>query len=374
MITLTQLLELHVGGLEAFANEWNVVHRKMKEARDAFHDDVIRKITQDDWQGDDAEAARKFCRRIQMDIDALDQEIKSLRDFLDREADGARGEGGIRGIEGLQHQATDLQQQAMENGMTVRDDGTVDWSVAVSPDGDNSNLIKQKEETANSIQRDIKKVLNKATEIDEWLSVSLKVVFGTKENFEAENRRFDIVQPTDHDRKVRNQLNNVAAYFATVKGWPTAAGLVKHYLDGTGKPVEVEPQQMMQDIPAFREDVEKSVKEVANMKDGTFTTQWKSTKPNIHDGDSSLEWYYALNHFQYRLVGEKQGNDITYHVEVQKRYDWGIPSEHRRTVSKDIPFMPDVKLEQADLAHLHSSGLARDFDVHGSSDVMRVSV
>lgn len=309
-----------------------------------------------------------------MDIDALDQEIKSLRDFLDREADGARGEGGIRGIEGLQHQATDLQQQAMENGMTVRDDGTVDWSVAVSPDGDNSNLIKQKEETANSIQRDIKKVLNKATEIDEWLSVSLKVVFGTKENFEAENRRFDIVQPTDHDRKVRNQLNNVAAYFATVKGWPTAAGLVKHYLDGTGKPVEVEPQQMMQDIPAFREDVEKSVKEVANMKDGTFTTQWKSTKPNIHDGDSSLEWYYALNHFQYRLVGEKQGNDITYHVEVQKRYDWGIPSEHRRTVSKDIPFMPDVKLEQADLAHLHSSGLARDFDVHGSSDVMRVSV
>lgn len=83
-----------------------------------------------------------------------------------------------------------------------------------------------------------------------------------------------------------------------------------------------------------------------------------------------MEWYYALNHFQYRLVGEKEGGDITYRVDVKKRYDWGIPSEHRSTVSGGAgPFGMD--LEQADIAHLHSSGMARDFDVSGSSGKMK---
>ncbi|MEU6308347.1 hypothetical protein [Streptomyces chartreusis] len=165
------------------------------------------------------------------------------------------------------------------------------------------------------------------------------MIFGTVGNFESEDRRFGIVEPTAKDRQVYNQLNNVAAYFAVMKGWPTAAGLVQHYLDGSGKPVEVEPQQMMND-------------------------------PNPADGDRSMEWYYALNHFQYRLVGEKQGDEIKYHVEVQKRYDWGIPSEHRATVSGGGPGPMGMDLEQADIAHLHTSGMAQDFAVSGASDAM----
>lgn len=55
-----------------------------------------------------------------------------------------------------------------------------------------------------------------------------------------------------------------------------------------------------------------------------------------------------------------------YHVEVKKRYDWGIPSEHRATVSGGGPGPLGMNLEQADIAHLHSSGMARDFDVSGT--------
>ncbi|MFI2190313.1 hypothetical protein [Streptomyces sioyaensis] len=54
--------------------------------------------------------------------------------------------------------------------------------------------------------------------------------------------------------------------------------------------------------------------------------------------------------------------------QVRKRYDWGIPSEHRATVSGGGPGPLGMSLEQADIAHLHSSGMARDFDVSGSSD------
>ncbi|MDT0458269.1 hypothetical protein RM550_21435 [Streptomyces sp. DSM 41527] len=223
------------------------------------------------------------------------------------------------------------------------------------------------------LQTRVRKLLDDAAEDDDWLAKGLKVVFGTVGNFESENRNFGVVEPTAKDRQVRNQLNNVAAYFATVKGWPTAAGLVQHYLDGSGKPVEVEPQQMMDQIPAFRKDVDGTLKnDVGKRGDGPFTTGWSSTAPDPGDGDSSTEWYYALNHFQYRLVGEKEGDEITYHVEVKKRYDWGIPSEHRATVSGGGPGPLGMNLEQADIAHLHSSGMARDFDVSGTSDEMTV--
>jgi hypothetical protein len=75
-----------------------------------------------------------------------------------------------------------------------------------------------------------------------------------------------------------------------------------------------------------------------------------------------MDWYYGLNHFQYRTVGEKQNGKIRYHVEVKKRYDWGVPSEQRSDLHG-----PGIDLEQADIAHLNTSGEARDFNVHGSS-------
>ncbi|ARF58073.1 hypothetical protein B1H19_31320 [Streptomyces gilvosporeus] len=73
---------------------------------------------------------------------------------------------------------------------------------------------------------------------------------------------------------------------------------------------------------------------------------------------------------QYRLVGQKEGGKITYHVEVRKRHDRGIPSEHSATVSGGGQGPLGMSLEQADTAHLHSSAKTQDFDVSGSSDEM----
>lgn len=369
------LLQLDVAGLETFADEWASVHRKLKDARTGFHTDVVKPLHEDHWRGKGGSAAQDYCDRVQMDIDALDKEVTALRKFLDTEADGAAGRGGVKGLAGLKRRADDLQREALQEGMTITDSGTVEWSVLYDPDDPGAEkMLDERSKTADSLQTRVRKLLDDAAEDDDWLAKGLKVIFGTVGNFESENRKFGVVEPTAKDRQVRNQLNNVAAYFATVKGWPTAAGLVQHYLDGSGKPVEVEPQQMMDQIPAFRKDVDGTLKnDVGNRGDGPFTTGWSSTAPDPGDGDSSTEWYYALNHFQYRLVGEKAGGEITYHVEVKKRYDWGIPSEHRATVSGGGPGPLGMNLEQADIAHLHSSGMARDFDVSGTSDEMTVS-
>ncbi|WP_420035847.1 hypothetical protein ACN2WE_29610 [Streptomyces sp. cg28] len=368
------LLQLDVAALEAFADEWASVHRKLKEARSGFHDGVVSPLHKDHWQGEAGRAAQKYCDRIQMDFDALDDEVKALQKFLDTEADGGAGRGGVKGLAGLKRRAENLQEEAMGAGMTITDSGDVEMAPVYGPESPESGkLAEERQRTADALEKRVRTLLADAAEDDEWLAKSLKVIFGTVDNFETENRKFDVVEATAKDRKVHNQLNNVAAYFAVVKGWPTAAGLVQHYLDASGKPVEVEPQQMMDEIPAFKQDVAGTLdSDVRKRGDGPFSTEWSSTAPDPADGDSSTEWYYALNHFQYRLVGEKEGDEITYHVEVKKRYDWGIPSEHRATVSGGGPGPMGMDLEQADIAHLHSAGTARDFDVSGSSDEMTV--
>ncbi|MGV4926633.1 hypothetical protein K2224_33895 (plasmid) [Streptomyces sp. BHT-5-2] len=374
MVTFTQLLELDVNGLETFADRWGRVHKQIKEARETFHDDVVRKLHDDHWSGEGGRKAQEYCDRAQTGIEALDAEVKSLRRFLDEEADGASGTGGVKGFEGLQNQARALQQEAFGHGMTINDDGSIQYAVMYDPDApDAQEILDESKRIATSLEERAKQVLGTASENDEWIALSLKVIFGTVQNFETEDRRNNVDEPTVHDHMVRNQLNNVGA-MANARGWKNAAGLVQHYLDGSGKPVEVEPQQLMQDIPQFQRDFDKTMaNDVSKRPDGPFTTEWQSTAPDPKDGEKSLDWYYGLNHFQYRVVGEKHGDQVTYHVDVQKRYDWGIPSEHRRTQTAfGGPFK--MELEQADLAHLNTTGLARDFDVKGSSGQMQATL
>ncbi|MFF4212701.1 hypothetical protein ACFYZE_25740 [Streptomyces sp. NPDC001796] len=371
MVTFHQLMELDANALETFADRWNAIHRKIEEARTEFHDGVVQKLHQDHWQGEAGQRAQVFCDRVQMDIDALDKEVRGLRDFIDTEVDGVKGTGGSKGLQALQRQAREIQQEALEQGMTVSADGRIEFCVIDDPaDPEVHENYEKHQNTADRLQERLNQVLGQASEEDEWLAKSLKVVFGTAHNFESENRKFDIEEPDAKDHKVRNQLNNVGAYFATVKGWPTAAGLIQHYLDCSGKTVEVEPQTMMDQIPAFQSDVDDTLrKDVHGRPDGPFTTEWKSTAPNPADGDSSTEWYYALNHFQYRLTGYVHDGEVTYRVEVKKRYDWGIPSEHRANATGGWG-PASMNLEQADIAHLNTVGMGRDFDVVGTSDEM----
>ncbi|WP_189296740.1 hypothetical protein [Streptomyces albospinus] len=155
------------------------------------------------------------------------------------------------------------------------------------------------------------------------------------------------------------------------RGWTTAAGLVQHYLGGSGKPVEVEPQQMMDEIPAFRKDVDGTLdNDVRQRGNGPLPTDWSSTAPIPRAVTAA--WSGTTRSTTSRTVssGSKEGGKITYHIEVRMRDDWGIPSEHRATVSGGGPGPLGMSLEQADIAHLHSPQMARDFDVSGSSDEM----
>lgn len=83
----------------------------------------------------------------------------------------------------------------------------------------------------------------------------------------------------------------------------------------------------------------------------------------------SLDWYYALNHFQRRGAGSLQTtHGFTYKLEVRERYDGGVPSEHRKDLERSIGRI-DYHISQPEIAHPHTIGLARDFDVRTRKDL-----
>src|SRR5690606_4263128 len=172
-----------------------------------------------------------------------------------------------------------------------------------------------------------------------------------------------------------------------------AAKLLRHWLNGSGQPYEVDVEKMLKDMPAFREDINKTLEKVKQLPDGKFDTsklelnekgepQWQDSAPRIekYSNPGSMNWYYALNNFEYKLVGEKKDGVITYHIEIQKEYNYGTPSQYRGNLGPTISLPEFIKpdpikielIEQADASRLHSTAMARDFTVHGKSDTKTV--
>lgn len=367
MVSYTQLTGLDIAGLETFAERWSAIHRKLKSARTEFEQDVVEGLRKDNWIGEGGRAAQRYCTRVLGDLDAVDTQVRSLRGLIDKEADGATGRGGVKGLEGHQKAVLEYARQAMEKGMTVNSKGEVSWAefgAPGTPTKEERQRHEQKDKDAAALQTKIQKELAQATETDQQLSRELKVIFGTTDNFRTEDRRYATESPGLHDRWVEMQLMSVAAGMATVKGWDNAAAMLRHYLDGSGSPYTVNPQTMLDDIPSFRSGVNGALANARRGPDGRFDTGWQTGQAQHTE---SMDWYYALHHFEYRVVGEKHDGKITYHVEVRKQYDWGVPSEHRRDVDG---VGGAIHLEQADIARLHMTGLARDFPVRGRSPEM----
>ncbi|GAA3167133.1 MULTISPECIES: hypothetical protein [Streptomyces] len=364
MVDMTGLLTLDLGKIRSAASDWGWIASRLHQANESYTDSVTAPLKAGThWSGDDAAEASRTCDGIGLDIDAVAKEAEALKDFLDDIVDGTGD--GFRSLAELQRQAAELQQQAIGEGFSVNGDGEVAWVVMRAPgplSPEEQRTEKEHNDRAKQIGDQLKDVLRLANEVDGSLERGLKVIFGTEDTFRTENRdRLDRDDADMGDGWNEAQLGLVRGYLNT-QGWTDAADLLGHFLDGTGEPVEVDADRMLTDMPAFRHDVDTTLAEVKKQPDGTFTSSWQSSAPDITQGDKSLNWYYALNHFQYRVVGHKEGEHVTYQVEVQKRYDWGVPSEHRRDLDKG-----PLHFEQADLARLNMVGLAKDFDVKGRS-------
>ncbi|MEU8568776.1 hypothetical protein AB0C51_10490 [Streptomyces pathocidini] len=234
------------------------------------------------------------------------------------------------------------------------------------PSDEEQQEERAKQAECDRLGKEIKKVLKTADALDTQIRDVLLVIFGTEETFRTENRSRRDGDPGFGDRLTEAQMYAVAKYMDG-KDWDDAANLLNHYLEGSGEPYEVDAGRMLKELPTFQKDVGTSLAELKKRPDGQVSTGWQSTNSGTKGDDKVMNWYYGLHHFEYRVVGHKTGDQVTYQVEIRKRYDWGVPSEHRGDLVAPAGL---VDVEQSEVARLNQTQQAKDFDVHGRTGTM----
>ncbi|TDQ04912.1 hypothetical protein [Labedaea rhizosphaerae] len=162
-------------------------------------------------------------------------------------------------------------------------------------------------------------------------------------------------------------LNTAGLEYFALKDWKHAGALLGHFLENQGTDFPVDPAQLMRDVPSFQRDVDAFVAGKAGT--GAFDSGWINTNTDITDaagnvtGQQSLDWYYALHDWRYRVTGTSTVVDgqphTEYKVEIYKPYIFGAPRS-----DINIPVLGG-KLSQDDIQHLNATGLARNFVVTG---------
>lgn len=170
------------------------------------------------------------------------------------------------------------------------------------------------------------------------------------------------------------EVAKLAASAADALGYTNAARHLRHYLNNTGSDLQVDPARIARDVPQFgqsvqqqlRGEVDKTVQQA--VKEGRygepipFTSDWKGfyiTK------DMSPDWFYAMGGVQHAVSGYvivQPGNpptaEVHYQTHVFDRYNWDG--------GKATKIGP-VTVTDKQMGELHTAGVAREYDIVGSS-------
>ena len=157
--------------------------------------------------------------------------------------------------------------------------------------------------------------------------------------------------------------------------WPDASRNLLHFLNNSGKPLDMNTNGMLEDLPALQNNVNSDLNRmtteaVEKAKDSGYTgpvtypfvTDWQNEP--VHENESR-NWYYATNGYRYATAGtitvHPDGSyTYKYQVHTADRYNW---DGDKKT---DIgPFtVTDKQLQE-----LHRAGIAQEYDLVGESSV-----
>jgi len=179
---------------------------------------------------------------------------------------------------------------------------------------------------------------------------------------------------TSLDNLNRNAWYGVADT-AEVIGYDDAARHMRHYLDDSGEPLDVNVSEMLQEIPGFAdktqtifhesliEDINRRIKQDYNGQPLTFqaSTGWVGYYAETGN------WFFASGGYSFAYGAEvtvtpdTNGNaqvDINYQLHVYDRYNWDA-GKSVRIVGLPVP--------DTFLGRLHQVGIAKEYDLRGSS-------
>ncbi|MBT2442527.1 hypothetical protein J7E93_20925 [Streptomyces sp. ISL-36] len=191
---------------------------------------------------------------------------------------------------------------------------------------------------------------------------------------------FGVEEPTQHDYWILAQAKGVQGG-GDVFGQSMASRNMAHYLGATGEPLTLDVDRFLKDEPTFKASIEGNhlgrhqdawrqqaldAFEKSGGKPVAIPVESRTTSQNLPDG---TDWYYAVNGHQQNVSGVVSvtpGTDgkpkvsLDYQVNVWDRYNW----DQGKSVNIGPIHIPDT-----DLQRLHTTGLAQEYDMRGSSSV-----
>jgi hypothetical protein len=165
-------------------------------------------------------------------------------------------------------------------------------------------------------------------------------------------------------------------------GYEDAARHLRHYLSNSGDPLGVDPRRLLRDIDMLGYEagrtrlqmVKQLQRRLRKTYDGTTTYAYEYGTPwRAIPSDPAVEgknWFYALGGFSYSYTARAtarpnpKGGDpivtVEYRLHVFDRYNWDT--------GKSVTIGP-VTVKDEVLGDLNKRGLAKNFEVHGTTGV-----
>ncbi|MGQ0774735.1 MAG: putative alpha/beta hydrolase [Pseudonocardiales bacterium] len=184
---------------------------------------------------------------------------------------------------------------------------------------------------------------------------------------------------TKGDDYLKEEIAKKAADAAELIGYTDAARHLRHYLSASGDDLTVDPDHIMRDVPTFQAAVDQTAsaeinriaqEAAASGKYGTvpISTDWQG---HIIREKENPNWYFAMGSIEYSVTGAATVHppttpggqpqvDVDYKVHVWDRYNWDE--------GKNVKIGP-ITIHDEELAEMHRAGVAREYDMVGSSDM-----
>jgi hypothetical protein len=218
---------------------------------------------------------------------------------------------------------------------------------------------------------------------------------------------FDSVSPSPADYAFQQLLYVGAAQWDLIQDRPDAARHMRHYLEGSGEPLDIDVEQLLQDEPAFQLDNEVALRSFVRDIEAEIQDQYAGEPISFQRTTAWLRapysrsdnWYYAMGGYSYAYAAEVSvappstpgGNptvQVDYQLHVWDYYNWDtgksvtiprptlpmgaepislpIPEEYEGHISE----LGDQWLVQdTALGRLHLTGLAQEYEMRGQTDV-----
>jgi surface antigen len=166
---------------------------------------------------------------------------------------------------------------------------------------------------------------------------------------------------------------------ALTQGWTNANRNLLHYLDNSGTDLSIDVDKLRADVKKFQDLIDQKINSVkqdilsrktdliGKSVEFQINSDWNFDSKYYADKSDSQDWFYAMGGFYYRYVSvitSTSRNNST--VEVVARTKFHIFDRYNWDGEKSTQIGP-ITIKDSEMAELHKAGIAKEFNIIGSS-------